>query len=550
VVDSPFTVRRLISETEFGLVALTGEMGLDRTIQGVHHSDLPSPAPWMQDDTVLISHGGSFKESEAEGCAYLDRIVDKTVCLVLAVGTYVDGVTRATVEYARELGLPLLTLPKTVPIRSIHSYVYHALAATDMYRLRRALAMHSRLLDLLVEQRGVPEIISRLADMLNARLILFDRNGSILAEAGNSVRITPHEVWMTYARAPEDWGPMGILEADHGRVRIRRVFVHGVLERVLGTVVDGPRDDLSDMALSYTERLLALDVVHDRDWTEHVQRARSLLLNEYLSCGDEARTFVEPFRVHGVDLGQTWRFLVFQTSLAQDPASSLAGSCPFESRLAASVDAQLHAAGVPAVSGIRGELLVTLAVTESLSPASIRRAIEGLVGFLRDNRVARGLVVGVSSPQNGPSYPEGAFEQAVEAARTASEGIGVSDGIVLFEEAGARFRLLDGQSIEALRMMQERVVQPITDYDRKYHSMLLPTLRSYFFNDMSVHRTASDLHVHRNTLRKRLRRIEGLLGVRLDSVDDAFEVFIALRASELVEPRVAGVGTSVRSRAR
>jgi len=48
-----------------------------------------------------------------------------------------------------------------------------------------------------------------------------------------------------------------------------------------------------------------------------------------------------------------------------------------------------------------------------------------------------------------------------------------------------------------------------------------------------VHETAEALYIHRNTLHKRLRRIEELLDVRLDVMDDIVEIFVALRASDL-----------------
>ena len=47
---------------------------------------------------------------------------------------------------------------------------------------------------------------------------------------------------------------------------------------------------------------------------------------------------------------------------------------------------------------------------------------------------------------------------------------------------------------------------------------------------------APALYVHRNTLHKRLRRIEELLDVRLDRMDDLLEVYAGLLASDLVGP--------------
>ena len=54
-----------------------------------------------------------------------------------------------------------------------------------------------------------------------------------------------------------------------------------------------------------------------------------------------------------------------------------------------------------------------------------------------------------------------------------------------------------------------------------------------------AHDAANALYIHRNTLHKRLRRIEELLGVDLRRMDDILDLCIALRAAELLS---CGVG--------
>jgi DNA-binding PucR family transcriptional regulator len=101
--------------------------------------------------------------------------------------------------------------------------------------------------------------------------------------------------------------------------------------------------------------------------------------------------------------------------------------------------------------------------------------------------------------------------------------------------AGGRFRLLKGQSDESLQSLCERLVVPLVEHDRQHHTSLLPTLRTFFDNRLSAHHTADALFIHRNTLGKRLHRIEELLDVDLAQIDDVFELYLALRAAELLE---------------
>ncbi len=95
--------------------------------------------------------------------------------------------------------------------------------------------------------------------------------------------------------------------------------------------------------------------------------------------------------------------------------------------------------------------------------------------------------------------------------------------------------LLD--EIVAMMADRDRLVDPrlsaLRDHDAKHDGSLLATLRAYLdcFGDIAA---ASDtLHVHPNTVRYRVRRIEKLLGSTLGDPDDRLVLGLGLRAMSL-----------------
>ncbi|QIM15497.1 PucR family transcriptional regulator [Leucobacter insecticola] len=62
---------------------------------------------------------------------------------------------------------------------------------------------------------------------------------------------------------------------------------------------------------------------------------------------------------------------------------------------------------------------------------------------------------------------------------------------------------------------------------------MLPTLRTWLRNDAQPSRTCEELFIHRNSLSYRLRRIEELLGISLDTLDGRATCLMALRLVEL-----------------
>ncbi len=74
-------------------------------------------------------------------------------------------------------------------------------------------------------------------------------------------------------------------------------------------------------------------------------------------------------------------------------------------------------------------------------------------------------------------------------------------------------------------------LRPLTEQDAARGSALVATLEAFLSNGSRYAETAARLHVHVNTLRKRLERIEILTGRDLTRTDDVVDLYLALRAS-------------------
>ncbi|WP_406007558.1 helix-turn-helix domain-containing protein [Streptomyces sp. NBC_00637] len=72
-------------------------------------------------------------------------------------------------------------------------------------------------------------------------------------------------------------------------------------------------------------------------------------------------------------------------------------------------------------------------------------------------------------------------------------------------------------------------IGPVLDYDHQQSTELLRTLESYFASGSSPTRAAELLHVHPNTVSRRLERITDLLGQHWQEPAQALEVQLALR---------------------
>ncbi len=145
--------------------------------------------------------------------------------------------------------------------------------------------------------------------------------------------------------------------------------------------------------------------------------------------------------------------------------------------------------------------------------------------------------VGVSSALSGLDLVPRAAGQARLALRHADLAGGGTAQVVAFDDLGQRYKILDSLRDDQLQEVEDAVVGRLLDADHRGHSSLLRTLEVYLACGGSTADAAAALYVHRNTLRKRLARIEEILGVDLGTTGGRVEAYLGVRARDVLATR-------------
>ena len=152
-----------------------------------------------------------------------------------------------------------------------------------------------------------------------------------------------------------------------------------------------------------------------------------------------------------------------------------------------------------------------------------RRRIRTVVAELEQQT---GIVVG-----GGMSRPAGLADlhTALEQARIAAHSGGGRFGE--FGELSPMGVLLEGRSAAELRVLAAPL-DALAGGDE-----LIPTLAAFLGRNGQMEAAAAELAVHRHTMRNRMRRICQLLGDDLESADTRAQLWLALRAWQLLASR-------------
>ncbi|MGW6742534.1 GAF domain-containing protein [Streptomyces sp. NPDC055025] len=169
---------------------------------------------------------------------------------------------------------------------------------------------------------------------------------------------------------------------------------------------------------------------------------------------------------------------------------------------------------------VRGGCLVLLLPGTDASAAA-RAAGDELSRFL-----GHPVTVGAAGPATGPAPIARVHEEARRCLDTLV-ALGATGGSAAARDLGFLGLLLsDAHDVDAFIAS---AMGPVLDHDSKRSTDLVRTLEAYYTSGSSPRRAAAHLHVHTNTVSRRLDRVAELLGPDWQKPANALEIQLALR---------------------
>jgi purine catabolism regulator len=160
--------------------------------------------------------------------------------------------------------------------------------------------------------------------------------------------------------------------------------------------------------------------------------------------------------------------------------------------------------------------------------------IEIAAGARAELESSHGAARAAASRAGAVEHVRHSFHEARCALEATAFANGAAPDVASHRDLGAFTLLLSVQDGEALRLYTESVLGPIENSDERYAAELLRSLEAYIERNGHWERAAGDCYCHRHTLRYRIKRIEELTGRDLSRANDRVEMWLALRARELI----------------
>uniref|UniRef100_A0AAU2VKF9 PucR family transcriptional regulator ligand-binding domain-containing protein n=1 Tax=Streptomyces sp. NBC_00008 TaxID=2903610 RepID=A0AAU2VKF9_9ACTN len=584
-------LRALLDTDALGLRLLGGDDELDRSVRGVMTTDLRDPSRYLTGGELVLT-GLAWHRDAADSEPFVRILANAGVAGLAAGEAELGDIPDDLVEACRRHRLPLFAVNETVAFATITEYVVRQVSGERAGDLAAVVDRHRRLMTSGPAGGGPEVVLDLLGSDLDLQAWVLSPTGRQIAGAGAPLPAPAGAelaglhlaAVRTGRRAPYRAAIGGVVYSlfpIRNNSRGAGPASRDVRESVLSDWLLAVEADASDWPAARLDLLQGVTqlIAVERDRRDAARTVRRRLAQEVLELVQAGAPPAEiaarlrvaaPVLLPGLGSAPHWQVVVARVDWDKQGAPGSTGS---------------GVAGGPVAQALLEEILVDPAVTgpdsadriavahsgdeavalvplpavalpdagdtadvdsaagaDTSSPDSPGRSTEDpalhadvllaavraplAAGLADDGR----LTLGVSASVHSPEGLRGALEEARHARRVAAARPGrvCAAG---HHELASHVLLLPFVPDDVRRAFTARLLDPLRDYDRRHRAELIPTLESFLDCDGSWTRCAARLHLHVNTLRYRIGRIEQLTGRDLSRLEDKLDFFLALRMS-------------------
>lgn len=479
-------------------------------LRWVHSSEILDIAPLLDGGELLLTGGEALSlASEERRITYIRQLAERGVAaLAIETGAALASLPSAMVSAAEAAGLPLIELRKVVPFVGVMQAINSTLVDESVSQLRRAdEASHAMAVEL-AHGGSLDRILAVLAGIIRAEVTLASLTGATLASA------TPgyDEAAASPTAGQED---ARLIHID--------VPVRGILAAQLSLRVPAGEDE----NLARTAGKRSVDIL-------------ALAMMQRMSPG--LREVAGAALIRAIDSGsQPWR-LQQLASAAGIPASvplvAIVVRSDTSQQLRTAVEqllartSQSHATYVD-----NAELLAVAGLGGGSPEESRRRLLAGLLELpaIATTSAAVGpAVAGISDAPWSLSEAKLTLELAASPQPSRPEAGGAHHSVVDAEVFAVERLAVQSLDPYQRRNFVRQQLGALLDYDAQRNSRLLDTLATWLDCGCNTAHAARELHLERQSMHQRLRRIFELCGGDPRDTGRLAPLHLATRLARLV----------------
>jgi purine catabolism regulator len=517
---------------------VAGQEHLDGPVRWAHVVDVAEVAGLLKGREFVFNHGlGIGTDAMVQRDFVRELAAQEAAALAVELGICFRGSLPAPMaREAERVGLPLIALHRKTRFVEVTEAIHQRLMANDLVVLRAADEFTARLTQAILGGADIPEILNEVATAVRNPVVLDGISQRLVGVATHqSSEQIAVRAWRDLVEAEDrdhEASPRGTVEAP---VRL----LDRQWGRVVALEIDHPFDDVTEVFVERAAAAVSLRLVSHEHANSLTTRLRGELLGELI-----AGRLTEPEaarRAQAVGFERRSRTLLPLALAWRGGKRKEAESDPIGwALLAGELRDALARARLPTLIGTRASdllLVVDPVVAGEVTSAIARVAATLLDGARRQQLSEEDFAISVGPPADNWVDLGRGLDRALRHAPVAAR----EDPAPWHDARRVRLNdvlseLAESPTLRAFVTDQLGALMD-TGADRR-NGQLLHTLEVYLDHGGRKTAAAHALHLERQSLYQRLRRLESILGVDWQDSGDLLELQLALRLRRVLSADV------------
>lgn len=531
-----FEILDAIRET--GLKVLNPGVTLDREVTGIDLSETPDVYDYVAPNTLLITTAMLYRDEPAKLTWLIEKLRDAGVAgIAIKLGRFLAAVEPETLERAKELDFVVLQIPMETTLGVVAHKLQSLLLGEETRQMHYALDIQKEISRLLHRNAPLEDLLHSFSNMLRQNVGLFDfffdiesmgslystplgrkkmeKIGAALKRLYREQPITETDEFILSFDKEEYACIVAPIDAGSGYPFFLVIACTGTMPELFSYVVTESAASVFSFAIHKNQQFLA------QEWISREETFRKLLNRKEAITINDLRVFSEDFSGQGPCL------LVAIGFIKGGLPAKLQGRDNY-ALVYAWIQKKIAQLGknVIFVQIVSRERFVLLISEQSVR---LRPFLSEIADGLREYLPLQ-LKFGVSNQMLEVETLPFAFIQASRALSVAIEDA-EGDAIQFYHSEGAK-ELFQFVPPEHARHFCLHILKELAYPEGEYNQELRRTLEMFLNCQSDIGATAKRLHIHRNTVKYRMERVEHMLETPLDAPDNSLNLRLAILLSK------------------
>lgn len=508
----------------FGASVVAGESGLDTSIESVSVLEVAESniSKWALKNQLYITSFYAIWDNVEQQKIVIQTLIDCGCCgLVLCyVGTWIQQIDDDIIKMCDEAGFPLIQGRTDVSYIEIMNPIINLLyeentqssSANDYSMIR------NDFLNLIVNEENMETVFKQMNQRLDKKISYFDTYGKVVYSDKEKEIVQAEEAYLEkqfnhvlYACSQNG----STVEDINGRECL--IVLIRSQKNLFGLfITDYDMDFSYDVEGSLVESLVVSGalIMRKRNRTaEYREKAFQEYVTDLLvwnfPSNDKAVIRGEELGLSVLDKNRVVLININSIQRMGDSKAQLEMQNYIKRVLLSKIEYFLKSYDTENWLALRSDTII-LFLNDQKGKTDMQQLCNHILKFFK-GKMDLSISIGVSNSYGQFTDLPVAYHQAFQAAVLGREHYGENkvvfyDYVYFFQ----KLRQLGGQQ-ETLEICR-RFLEPIKDYDEKYHTDLMSTLRCLLANEGNTMKAAQKMYVHKNTILQRKTKIIDLLG--------------------------------------